>query len=67
MENCRKKGSDWKDEQRPTFAVGALFEAFIDTQGGNVEAPVPTFLLGTFQLSDYMDVLLDAFLEKCAS
>ena len=32
-----------------------------------MEAPVPSFLLGTFQLSDYMDVLLDALLEKCAS
>lgn len=32
-----------------------------------MEAPVPSFFLGTFQLSDYVNVLLDALLEECAS
>ena len=50
----------------PSFAL-VSFSSIYRYLGRNVKATVPSFLLGTLQLSGYMSVLLDAILEKHAS
>ena len=56
----------WKMNRDPSFAL-VSFSSIYRYLGRNVKATVPSFLLGTLQLSGYMSVLLDAILEKHAS
>lgn len=68
MEHWWKWCSTLKGEQRLTFLLPwSLSEASTNTLGKNVKATVLSFLLGTFQLTESMNVLLDVLPEGCPS